>query len=716
MFETFNVPFFRLVSHPQAVLYAAEQENAVVVDISSGAIRAVSCYGGIPINHSSQVLPFGINRCLDRLIELLVTKGYSFTTTAEREIVRDILEKHAYVARDFEAELAAPKEVNYELPDGQAIALSSELFRAPEILFQSSEDLPSLCDAVVKSLQTLDSQACPLVARNIILCGGGARIRGIAPRLNDELKKQLPFEVSVSVLPDAQFGHVAALTERCERLPGLTITKQEYDQYGPSIANRLFWENATSGIRLDGNMKAMSKAALALLQKSSAEKAHSNVAAKCRVADSNVALFSLGVGISQKGDTLMRKPIFCECGGALSHLTRVKADGWTCDFCNKAHSLNQPPLLESNAVTYSTSSLEDSGSKTQKHVVFVLDLSGTMSTIVDSPDDDFILDQRVDVYSPSNYDKTENRRSFYYDPATNESAWEKPEGGNWLLWSQVNTMWINRITNEPTFQDPANTKQPYNFKPVPEKPGFISTRKPTRLMAIQAAVHTQIEAIRKTSPDTVVSLIGFAAGIEVYGDGLDEELFVNESDAPFDSFDRLSNLGYEYRHLSSNPVHTSCDMLLERLYKLTARGITALGPAVAIACGMVKSNPGSKIIVCTDGVANHGIGNLTLPSGKQDYVTIANFAKKHGTSISVLSVEGEKCELDALGTVADLTNGSIEIVNPLDMATAMEEMLRKQTIATNLTAKVLLSKPLKTEDNSPIYIREYGSGMLLSFA
>ena len=45
-------------------------------------------------------------------------------------------------------------------------------------------------------------------------------------------------------------------------------------------------------------------------------------------------------------------------------------------------------------------------------------------------------------------------------------------------------------------------------------------------------------------------------------------------------------------------------------HSLQADGGTALGPALVVAVSVARQVPGSKVVICTDGMANEGLGSL----------------------------------------------------------------------------------------------------------
>ena len=66
------------------------------------------------------------------MMKILTERGYSFTTTAEREIVRDVKEKLSYIALDFDTDMKAAtessdKERTYELLDGNILTVGCAL-------------------------------------------------------------------------------------------------------------------------------------------------------------------------------------------------------------------------------------------------------------------------------------------------------------------------------------------------------------------------------------------------------------------------------------------------------------------------------------------------------------------------------------------------------------------------------------------------------------
>jgi actin-related protein len=280
MFETFRTPAMYLAVTAVLALYASGRTTGIVLDSGDGVTHAVPIYEGHALQHAVSRLALAGSDLTGYMMKILTERGYSFTTTAEREIVRDIKEKLCFVSPQalsdgprFIPEILVsgareclrgtylawlPAELRqelfrflvqtarpYELPDGQVISVNSERFRCPEPLFQPSflgMELPGIHETTYNSIMKCDGDLRKDLYGNVVLSGGSTMFPGIADRLQKELTALAPSTTKIKIIapPERKYSVWigGSILASLSTFPQMWISKREYDESGPAIVHR----------------------------------------------------------------------------------------------------------------------------------------------------------------------------------------------------------------------------------------------------------------------------------------------------------------------------------------------------------------------------------------------------------------------------------------------------------------------------------------------
>lgn len=249
MFETFNVPAMYVGIQAVLSLYSSGRVTGIVLDAGDGVTHTVPIYEGYSLPHAIRRVDMAGRDLTEYLMKLMMESGMTFTTTAEKEIVRNVKEQLCYVALDFEEEMTntakSASEEPFELPDGNIMQVGNQRFRCPEALFRPSliglEEAPGFPEMIFQSINKCDIDVRRELYGNIVLSGGSTMFRNLPERLSKEITNMAPSSIKPKVVapPERKYSVWigGSILSSLTTFQTMWITKSEYDEAGPSIVH-----------------------------------------------------------------------------------------------------------------------------------------------------------------------------------------------------------------------------------------------------------------------------------------------------------------------------------------------------------------------------------------------------------------------------------------------------------------------------------------------
>ena len=217
----------------------------------------------------------------------------------------------------------------------------------------------------------------------------------------------------------------------------------------------------------------------------------------------------------------------------------------------------------------------------------------------------------------------------------------------------------------------------------------------SRLECLLSSIESNIKTTLNNSPTTQIGLITFDSFVNIYGD-CSQKPFKITKDEDLNSLINLENLVYSNRNLLSFEIKDSYQNILAQLNDIKTCGSTALGPGIYSAIHLIGNQTGGTIFLCTDGVANNGIGslvkNMSEEEKKKIYKEIGKTACEFGITINLITFDDEESNIKILLEMVRLTGGEIIRVNVNNILKDFNLLLNNNTIGFNVEISLNVNK------------------------
>merc|ERR1712137_238606 len=246
MFEKYRVPASYISIQAVLALYASGRTTGVVLDCGDGVSHVVPVYEGFSLPHAVLRLDLAGRDLTDYMSRLLMLRGYSFTSSADQELVRDIKEKHGITLTNAK-DLPNNEDIRitHELLSGENVIIDEERYQCTEALFNPAlvgKEALGLHEMVYKSINICDIDLRRDLYQNIILSGGTTTFPGLPQRLQNEIVTMAPALSRVKVVapPERKYSvwMGGSILGDMMTSKDMMITGDEYHEVGPSIVHR----------------------------------------------------------------------------------------------------------------------------------------------------------------------------------------------------------------------------------------------------------------------------------------------------------------------------------------------------------------------------------------------------------------------------------------------------------------------------------------------